>query len=251
MRVLVIADIHANWPALQAVATERFDVCVCLGDLVDYGVEPGLCIDWVSRHCRHVIRGNHDHSFLQQLPTGANTGLRYLANVTRTMMDGQLTVEQRQFLATRPLTEYLRIDHLSAMLVHATPRDPLDEYVFEQEAAWRKRLEGLDVDLVCVGHTHHPFVMKLDGVTVLNPGSVGQPRDGDPRASYAVIDGGEIELKRIDYDIEAAVRSIDRSGLPVELRELAANMLRTGGMMTEPQPELANGRDGASDQPQS
>ncbi|MFN8570407.1 MAG: metallophosphoesterase family protein, partial [Gemmatimonadaceae bacterium] len=82
MRILLLADIHANWPALQAIS-EPFDQCLVLGDLVDYGLEPGPCIDWVRQRAAHVIRGNHDHGVAQQVRVSGKTGFKYLTAVTR------------------------------------------------------------------------------------------------------------------------------------------------------------------------
>ena len=93
----------------------------------------------------------------------------------------------------------------------------------------RGRLENIDADFVCVGHTHIPFHLDLGRCQVLNPGSVGQPRDGDPRAAYAVIEDGRVKLKRVEYDVEATVQQLQRSGMEPELIELASRVLRTGG----------------------
>src|SRR5437868_8517392 len=82
MRVLLLADIHANWPALQAI-TEAHDVCLFLGDLVDYGLEPAPCIQWVRQRAHHAVRGNHDHGVAQQVPVAGRTGFKYLTSVTR------------------------------------------------------------------------------------------------------------------------------------------------------------------------
>src|ERR1700686_3780346 len=82
MRILLIADIHGNWPALQAI-DEPFDVCLCLGDLVDYGLDPAPCIDWVRRNCLHTVRGNHDHGVCQNVTVSGQNGFRLLTTVTR------------------------------------------------------------------------------------------------------------------------------------------------------------------------
>src|SRR3954452_6850536 len=99
MRILVVADIHANWPALQVVATETFDVCLCLGDLVDYGVEPGPCIAWVKEHARYAVRGNHDHGVAQNVTVQARTGFKYLTSVTRPINRERLSEQDLRFLA--------------------------------------------------------------------------------------------------------------------------------------------------------
>jgi predicted phosphodiesterase len=121
------------------------------------------------------------------------------------------------------------LDGLRFHLVHATPRDPMDEYLAADADAWKKRLENIEADFVCVGHTHIPFHLDLGQWQLLNPGSVGQPRDGDPRASYAVIENGKVHMRRIDYDIEATVKQLEQSELDKELIEMASSVLRSGG----------------------
>ena len=97
--------------------------------------------------------------------------------------------------------------------ISSTPHHgPMDEYLAADAEGWAKRLENIDADFVCVGHTHIPFHLKLDNCQLLNPGSVGQPRDGDPRAAYAVIENGRVHLRRVEYDIDAAVEQMKTAG---------------------------------------
>lgn len=227
MKVLVIADIHANWAALSAIR-EDFDVCLCLGDLVDYGPNPKPCIDWVRKNCAHVVRGNHDHGVAQLVPAFGDSGFRYLSAVTRPLMIERLGVEDRRWLGRLPVTRYLRIDAYRILMVHATPRDPLDEYLFQDKQAWQRRVEHLEVDLVCVGHTHHQFAMDVGSAIVLNPGSVGQPRDGDARAAYAIIQDGKIELRRIDYPVEETIQEIQALPIPDKAKLLSTSIFRSG-----------------------
>ncbi len=228
MRILLVADIHANWPALQAIA-EPFDLCLCLGDLVDYGLEPAPCIDWVRRHARYTVRGNHDHGVVQNVPVAGRNGFKYLTGITRPLSRARLGLADLRFLATLPLTQNLTLADTRFLLVHATPRDPLDEYAPIDAAFWERRLQDVDADLVCVGHTHFPFVLEVGNKLVINPGSVGLPRDGDPRASYAILEDGKVELKRIEYPIEAAVSTVQVSPLPDSGKDLLIEVLRTGG----------------------
>ncbi len=227
MRILLVSDIHANVAALEAVC-EEFDACLFLGDLVDYGLDPNPCIAWVRKHATHAIRGNHDHGAAQEVYlTGAN-GFRYLTGVTRPITCAQLSEDDRRYLARLPMTQYLTLDHKRYLLVHATPRDPFDEYGPPDPEFWKRRLDGIDVDYVCVGHTHVPYTLKVGTVTVINPGSVGLPRDGDPRASYAIITPDGIELKRVEYAVEAAVRRVQESNLPEMAKTLLTEAYRTG-----------------------
>ena len=228
MRILVLADIHANWPALAAI-DEPFDVCLFLGDLVDYGPSAQRCIAWVKAHADYAIRGNHDHGVAQRIVGRGETGYRYLTRVTRQWTWETLDAGDVRYLARLPVTQTIQLDGLAIHLVHGTPRDPLDEYLGPDPEQWALRLRSVRADVVCVGHTHVPFVLQAGGKTVLNPGSVGQPRDGDPRASYAVIEDGQVSLRRREYAIEETVRQLDESSLPERAKLLAGETLRTGG----------------------
>ncbi len=235
MRILLLADIHANWPALQAIDHEPFDVCVVLGDLVDYGLEPAPCIDWVRRkdsaeHRVYAVRGNHDHCVAQLVRVQGKSGFKYLSGVTRSLTQERLSSEDRRFLGALPVTRRLTLENTHFLLVHATPRDPLDEYVMNDLEAWERRLQDVDADVVCVGHTHYPYTLEVGDKLVINPGSVGQPRDGDPRASYCIIENGRVELKRIEYPVEDTVRVVLESTLPEPAKALLAEVFRTGNL---------------------
>jgi len=229
MRILLLADIHGNWPALRSI-DEQYDVCIVLGDLVDYGLEPKPCIDWVHENANYTIRGNHDHGVAQQVKVFARGGFKYLTAVTRPLTQELLAPEDRRFLGRLPVTRVTTLADKQFFLVHATPRDPLDEFHNPDPDFWRRRLVGVEADVVCVGHTHHPYALDVDGTLVINPGSVGQPRDGDPRAAYAIIEDLRVELKRVEYPVEESVDVIHQSSLPENAKALLANVLRTGSL---------------------
>jgi len=229
MRILLLADIHANWPALKAI-DETFDACLVLGDLVDYGLEPSPCIQWVREHATHAVRGNHDHGVAQFVKVHGKMGFKYLTGVTRQVTQERITAEDRRFLGALPVTKRLNLDGAKFLLVHATPRDPLDEYSIADVDFWSRRLADVDAQVICVGHTHHPYILEVGNKLVINPGSVGQPRDGDPRASYAIIDNQRVELKRIEYPVEDTVKTVLESNLPEPAKGLLVEVFRTGGL---------------------
>jgi putative phosphoesterase len=229
MRILLMADIHANWPALQAVAAETYDVCICLGDLVDYCLEPAPCVAWVRDKARYMVRGNHDHGVAQNVQVQGRTGFKYLTGVTRVLTRELLHENDLRFLSRMPVTQMVTLDNTRFFMVHASPRDPLDEYVPADPDFWARRLANVEADVICVGHTHMPYVLEIGDKLVINPGSVGQPRDGDPRASYALIEDNKVEFKRIEYPVEDAVASIQASTLPAQAKDMLAEILRTGG----------------------
>jgi putative phosphoesterase len=227
MRILVIADIHANWPALQ-VLEEPHDLCFCLGDLVDYGLDPSPCVAWVRDKVQHVVRGNHDHGVAQDVRINGRTGFKYLTGVTRTLTRESIKEDDLRYLSGLPLSRMVTFDNTRYFLVHATPRDPLDEYAPPDEEFWKRRLQNVEAEVVCVGHTHIPYVLEVGDKLVINPGSVGQPRDGDPRASFAIIEDYKVELQRVEYPVEDTVATVQASTLPEPAKELLAEVFRTG-----------------------
>jgi len=231
MRILLIADIHSNWPALNAI-DESFDACLFAGDLVDYGTDPVPCIEWAQRHMTAGVRGNHDHAVAQRVTARGGSGFRRLAAATRSLHWDLIPPRRMKYLARLPVTQRLELDNQSFFLVHATPRDPMDEYLLQDEAAWRERLKDVQADFVCIGHTHLPFVLEVDGTRIINPGSVGQPRDGDPRAAYAIIENGNVELHRVEYDIEATLDQMRQVGTEDWAVRLTEAVLKTGGRIS-------------------
>lgn len=239
MRILLVADIHGNWPALAALR-EPHDLALFLGDAVEYGVEPAACIDWVRQKCRYAVRGNHDHGTAHNVPRPptAHHGFKYLTGPTRTLTRARISEADRRTMAGWPLTRFITIDKKKWLLVHATPRDPLDEYGPPDVDFWARRLDGLGVDYVCVGHTHRPYVLEVGSTTVINPGSVGLQREGDPRGSYAIFDAGRVELRRFEYPIEQTVAAVEATSLPDDVKHLLGCAYRNG--------ELPNGKTGES-----
>src|SRR3989304_2341693 len=109
---------------------------------------------------------------------------------------------------------------ISRPTAHPPPRSPLHEYLRDAPEAGSRRVAGMEADWICVGHAHVQFLLQIGQTTILNPGSVGQPRDGDPRCAYAVIDDGRVEFKRVEYPVEETLRRIDASSLPDDARRL-------------------------------
>src|SRR5262249_6598808 len=146
-------------------------------------------------------------------------GFRYLTAVTRRLTRERLGEEDLRYLSRLPLTQMLTLDDTRFLLVHATPRAPLDENAPPDAELWQLRLHDVEAGVVCVGDTHQPYVLEVGDKLVINPGSIGQPRDDDARASYAVIEDYKVELKRHEYPVDDTLRVIQESGLPDEARE--------------------------------
>ncbi|MDG1893283.1 MAG: metallophosphoesterase family protein [Fuerstiella sp.] len=228
MKILLLADIHANWPALSAI-DETFDVCLFLGDAVDYATAPVPCIDWIRENASYCVRGNHDHSVAQRVTVRPRGTFRRMTAAMRDQHFKVLGDERLTWLAQIPVTQHLTIGDYSFLLVHATPRDPMDEYLPDVREEWEQRLEHVNVDFACVGHTHIPMKLQLDSTQVINPGSVGQPRDGDSRAAYAVIEDGRVEFRRVEYDIDRTLQHMEQSGIEQDIIRKASTILRSGG----------------------
>ena len=227
MRILLISDIHSNWPALAAVQ-EPYDVCLCVGDLVEYGPQPVEVIQWVRERAVHCVRGNHDHGTAQNIDVFGVGGFRYLTMATRTPTIELLNAEDRRYLADLPTVKLFTLAGKRFLMVHASPRDPLDEYVPADPAQWATRIAGYSVDYVLVGHTHQQFSMDVGKAKVINPGSLGLQRDGNPMARYAIIENGQIELKQIEYDYEATVAALGNTSIDLKAKQMLADVYRTG-----------------------
>jgi diadenosine tetraphosphatase ApaH/serine/threonine PP2A family protein phosphatase len=231
VRIAVISDIHGNWHALDAVLAdldvEQPDEVWCLGDVVGYGPQPNRCTNETSSRADLCLAGNHDLAVigrvgLDEFSPDAAAAARWTAE--------QLEDGPRQFLESlEPQGERQEVQ-----MFHASPRDPVWEYVLSESAA-RAAIEMTTSPLVLVGHSHIPIALRLIGGTLagglarggseldlgegrwlLNPGAVGQPRDGDPRAAYLLLDlaQGRAHFRRVPYDIEATQAEIRAKGLP-------------------------------------
>lgn len=236
MRVAVISDIHANAHALEAVVQEiepaRVDAVWCLGDVVGYGPQPNACCSLAAEKTALCLAGNHDLGVLGTLDLADfSPDAEAAARWTR----GVLTDESRAFLAGLGSSG----EQDGVQLFHASPRDPVWDYVLSGEGA----LDALSLTtapIVLVGHSHLPLAIVLDdgllsgglapggtesdltrGRWLLNPGSVGQPRDGDPRAAWLLLDleARTASFRRTDYEVERTQAEIRDHGLPDALAE--------------------------------
>ncbi len=239
MRVAVISDVHANYHALEAVLeqidAEQVDAVWCLGDTVGYGPLPNECCETVQARADRCLVGNHDlvvlgelrmSDFNDEAAAAARWTSKVLAPASRAFLEG-----------LKPVGEADGVD-----LFHASARDPIWEYVLTEEAA-RATLELSDAPLVLVGHSHVALAITADGDEVLggvasagselelegrwllNPGSVGQPRDGDPRAAWLLLDLERrfAAFRRVAYSIQETQSEMRERGLP---RALATRLER-------------------------
>lgn len=235
MRYLVLSDIHSNLEAFQAVLDDAgpVDEIWCLGDVVGYGPDPNACVD-LLRSQRHIcIAGNHDWATLGKLDLRDFNPDAREANLWNRK---QLTSENLAYLDALPET-LVRGDFT---LAHGSPRHPIWEYIIYSSTA-EVNFEHFETTYCLAGHTHTPAIFRLESRSetvaealqpaeneavalgserlIINPGSVGQPRDGDPRASYAILDDEAMTLehRRVEYPLETTQAKMLERGLPLRL----------------------------------
>lgn len=237
MRYAVLSDVHANLEALEVVladvAARAPDAVICLGDFVGYGPDPVACVERLRPHLAGAVVGNHDRAALDRLDISMfNPYARAALLWTREQLSGDV----RAYLDGLPET----LRRPAFLAVHGSPRDPVEEYIIDVATA-RASFAAAEFHLCLVGHTHVPGVFVTDGHQVaaaplvpeeslslhagtryiVNVGSVGQPRDGDPRAAYLWLDEGAsvATLVRLSYPLEKTQEKMLGVGLPPVLAE--------------------------------
>jgi predicted phosphodiesterase len=228
VRVLVIADVHGNLDALEAVLADPHDALICLGDMVGYGPEPGECVRRIMKEASIVVRGNHDHALSTGAAPGCQPSFEWLAQATAGLGKAQLSKRELAGLAGLPLRASAMIDGNVYHLVHATPTDPLNRYLEPSSQGWPQEMRDIDPGTMLLGHTHRQFRHYAAGHTILNPGSVGQPRHGDARAAYIAIEDGNFSFCRVAYPVERTIAKLERSGIEPAAAATLARLLRTG-----------------------
>ncbi|HUS79089.1 MAG TPA: metallophosphoesterase family protein [Patescibacteria group bacterium] len=239
MKIAVFSDIHSNRHALQTVLEtiekESVDVVACAGDLVGYGPHPNEVIDEIKRRGFPTIMGNYDEGVgfdrddcgcAYSTPVEVETGRASLQ-----WTKAEVTADNKAFLRSLPSQVLWEREDERILMVHGSPRR-INEYLYEDRRTdtIERMLKPLDIDALIMGHTHLPYHRIVDGVHLINDGSVGRPKDGDTRACYAVIDTGDdyrVEFRRVPYPVEEVAEAMNERGLPRWLSEY----LRYAGKM--------------------
>jgi putative phosphoesterase len=226
MKLLILSDIHGNWPALETVlhAEPDCDAVAFCGDVVDYGPCPVECVRWLREHADHLVRGNHDNALAFDLDCRCMGSFREYSLATRAWHRTLLGEADREFLRGLPTLDWFECGGKHFRMAHATPQGDLFEYLRIDQ--WGERVGGLDADFVLLGHTHVQGMAGLGKLTVVNPGSVGLARDCGGEACYAVFSGGKIELKCLAYDVERTVALLQQAPLPQRVIDGLAAVLR-------------------------
>lgn len=220
--IALISDIHGNYPALQAVLREidklGCEAIISLGDVAGYYCMLNECIQELKDRKIVNLRGNHDDYLL----SGKGCPRSQSATQCLAFQDRSLGPEHRQWLSQ----SLISLIHGEASMVHGGWTDPLDEYLYELRADY---FAGRQEKYFFSGHTHVQILQDMGGKFYCNPGSVGQPRDGDPRAAFALWDGAEVILKRVEYDIEWMSREMRNAGFQPHFYVNLLNGTRIGG----------------------
>lgn len=241
-QITVFGDIHANLPALEAVLTDMqtrgMDHLYCLGDLVGYGTFPDEVTSLIRQRGIPTLMGNYDQGVGN---SSDDCGCAYKADLER--LRGEQSIawtnthtsdENKAYLRALPAHIPLRLDDLSVLLVHGSPRK-LNEYLFEDrpDDYFERIMDTAKSDVLVCGHTHLPYHKLLpSGRHIVNAGSVGKPKDRDPRACYAVLSAAgrdlTVEFIRVPYDIERTAQSIESTPVRGGMPHIYAQMLREG-----------------------
>lgn len=213
----VISDIHGNLDALNAVMNNLSQKDIyCLGDLVGYGANPNEVIEWARERNVKCVIGNHEYALITGDVSWFNPDAQRAIFWTRS----NLKRENYEFIKRLPERIEAKIEDVNALFVHGSPNDPIFEYVMPETHSdlFDYYLSRNNVNVLGLGHTHIPFLYKTNRDVIFNPGSVGQPRSRDNRASYAIliIDRREVQVehKMVEYDIESAAKKIIKANLP-------------------------------------
>lgn len=245
MRILILSDVHGNADALKAVldSARGWDSIWVLGDLVDYGPEPHVVIDIVRGLAPDVIvMGNHDNAVAYDTDCRCAAEIHDLSEYTRKNVSYKLLSKDHiEWLKSLPQKVDIEIFGKRFYIVHGSPRNPLYGYLKPDLPRDHMLLQltpsmlavkprPVEASAIVVGHTHIPMDIDIDGSRILNPGSCGQPRDGDPRASYALYDPetDTFTIHRVEYDIDKTVEKLKQLNLEQQYLERLISILRTG-----------------------
>jgi len=207
-RILIIADIHANYQALSAVL-DRFGSAGeiwCLGDIVEWGPRPADCVDLIRECGARTVQGNHDSGFLS--PESIEKGWA--------AWDRAVRPDHLKFLRELPTSLTINLNGSTFFLAHGSPCDPLSVGLVHTDTAGvvREKIAGCDADVIVGGHTHVPMFLELDGKLIVNAGAAGQPEDGVGQAQCMLYENGRFRYERVAYDHDALADDYARSGLP-------------------------------------
>jgi protein phosphatase len=229
MKVALFADIHANFAALREFP-DTYDELWVIGDLVNFGPNPGKVIDWVRAHAHCVVRGNHDHAVGFDADPRCIPAYQAMAKETGEYSSSVLTEEQKQYLRLLPLSADRTLGRARFHICHATPSNPLFGYLEQDSSTWESEVTSTGADVLIVGHTHVPFLRSIGEKQLVNPGSLGGLRITSPEASYAIWEDGHFHLKRYSYQFQETVAEINAMPISAVVQEQLSQLVTTGNL---------------------
>jgi putative phosphoesterase len=233
MKIAIISDIHANLAALRAFPERCYDELWCVGDLVDYGPRPREVVQEIRSRAQLIVSGNHDYAVGYGEDPQCSPPYRRLAAETLRYTRDLCSEDELQFLRGLARFQERPVGSTRFYVVHATPANPLFAYCPEESDRWMREVETVAADVLIVGHTHTPFVRKVANTTVVNPGSLGQPKTGRPLACYAVWEDRVVSLKEYEYPVAETIRDIRALPIAKDDQNALIAVLQTGSL---PQP---------------
>lgn len=233
MRILLIADVHANWDALLALqqAEPQPDAVLFAGDAVGYGPDPVPCVRWLRAHATLAVRGNHDEFFAQGRLVGVPAELAEAASDTIAYARHFFSVNTLSDLRRWPTIASRELGGETFYLTHGTPADPLGGTLnpaFCPEASLHLLFDDVPADVIVLGHTHVPALRRFGEKLIVNPGSLGQPRYGVPDATYAIWEDGCVQIMHLHYDHDAVAEKVRLMHLNAEVTQQLTGILGTG-----------------------
>jgi putative phosphoesterase len=228
MRICIISDLHANLEALGALP-RSYDELWVLGDLVNYGPDPAAIIEFVRSHASLVIRGNHDHAVGFGADCGCSPRFLAMAEATRDYTLATLSAADKLYLRQLPTSARSQIAETNFFLCHATPTNLLYEYRPPDSSLWDKA-DGVsqNSNVILAGHTHLQFSRRCGKRLVVNPGSLGQSKMGNPLARYALWQDGHFELNAYEYPLEKTARKIIAMPVAQDVKRDLVQVLLSG-----------------------
>lgn len=232
MKTVIISDIHGNYDALSHLP-EDYDELWVLGDLVNYGPQPGEVISFVRNRAAHVVRGNHDHSVGFGEQALSSSRFREMAEATQRYTDAVLNEKDKEYLRSLPLEVDVWIGRMRCRLCHTLPSDPPFTNRMFHVDQWEDECRRVGADVLFVAHGHAAFGRQVGKMLLVNPGSLGQPRSGEPAASYAVLKDGKLSLRSYHYPVNLTAEKIRAMPISALVRSQLITILRTGSVPQE------------------
>jgi putative phosphoesterase len=228
-RIAIVSDIHGNFEALKALPN-HFDELWVLGDLVNYGPQPSEVIEFVRKRASVVVRGNHDDSVAFNRDPQCSTAFRLAAEETGRYTRSVLSEKHKGYLANLLRYRWVRRGRWTFYLCHAVPSDPLHSYYGKDIRKWKKELSVAGTDFLFVGHTHLQFSLRTGEQSVVNPGSIGQPKMGTPQAGYAIWENGSVTLHNYKYPVQKTAARVRSMPVSASTREFLVKVLQSGAV---------------------